>query len=136
MYVTFTVFFDDPFWVGLYKIEDETVSRCARIVFSGAPADVELYDYFLRHYNDFQFTDYADAENPVRIRNPKRRQREISKLVHDNRGVKKSYDTIKKLQHTATGKKKRTDKKALETERKNRLLIFKHQKQTKRHKCR
>ena len=136
MSVTFTVFFDDPFWVGLYNIEDETGCRYARIVFGGEPADVELYDYFLRHYNDFQFSDYAEAVNPVRIRNPKRRQREISKIVHDNRGVKKSYDTIKKLQHTTTGKKNRTDKKALETARKNRLLILKHQKQIKKHKGR
>lgn len=49
---TFTVYFDDPFWVGVLEIADEQGVRAARHVFGAEPGGQELYDFgFSRDYD-------------------------------------------------------------------------------------
>ena len=82
MLYSLTVFFEDPWWVWLFTISDESASQYCWVVFGNEPADTEVYQYFLNNYNQLKFTDGIPAmpENPVNG-NPKRRKREISKQL-------------------------------------------------------
>lgn len=45
-----TVFFDEPFWVGVFeRIEDGKLSVC-RVTFGAEPKDYEIYEFVLAHY--------------------------------------------------------------------------------------
>ncbi|MBT8224580.1 MAG: DUF2992 family protein, partial [Dactylosporangium sp.] len=44
-----TVFFDDPFWVGVLELDDGRHVRAVRQVFGAEPTGAELYQYLLRH---------------------------------------------------------------------------------------
>jgi hypothetical protein len=47
--VTFSVYFDGPFWVGVLEVVAEGRLRVARHVFGSEPTDAEVYEFLLRH---------------------------------------------------------------------------------------
>ena len=50
MKASLTVFFEDPFWVGVFeRIEDGKLSVC-KVTFGAEPKDYEVLDYILHHY--------------------------------------------------------------------------------------
>ena len=44
-----TVFFEEPFWVGVFEQETDGVIRAARVVFGAQPTDAEVFEFVLRH---------------------------------------------------------------------------------------
>ena len=74
MRITLTVFFDDPFWVGVFERADEDGLRVARVVFGDEPSGPELLSWVVsRYYAELRFSRTAlEAETPEAARNPKR----------------------------------------------------------------
>ena len=61
-----TVFFEDPFWVGVFeRIEDGKLSVC-KVTFGAEPKVYDVWDYVLHHY-------YERVFSPASVRNPGRR---------------------------------------------------------------
>ena len=51
-----TVYFDSPFWVGVFeRIEDGKLSVC-KVTFGAEPTDCEVWEFVLRHYNKLKFS--------------------------------------------------------------------------------
>ena len=74
-----TVFFDDPFWVGVFeRIEGNKLSVC-RVVFGAEPKDYEVYDFILKNYSNLKFSSNIEVEVKKGNANPKRLQREARK---------------------------------------------------------
>lgn len=42
-----TVFFEEPFWVGVFEQETDGVIRAARVVFGAQPTDAEVFEFVL-----------------------------------------------------------------------------------------
>ena len=42
---TLTVFFEEPFWVGVFEQIDQGELRAAKVVFGAEPKDYEIYDF-------------------------------------------------------------------------------------------
>jgi hypothetical protein len=96
MSLNLTVFFEDPFWVGLFSIVEGQLVRYCRVVFGGEPSDIEIYQYLHSNYRNLQFSEALQVyiEEP-KIKNPKRRQREANRKLQQTPGEKKSYAVIK-----------------------------------------
>ena len=76
-----TVFFDDPFWVGVFeRIEENKLSVC-RVVFGAEPKDYEVYAFILKNYSNLKFSSSIEVEVKKGNANPKRLQREARKQV-------------------------------------------------------
>ena len=76
-----TVFFEDPFWVGIFeRIRGGKLSVC-KVTFGAEPRDNELCEFLLSHYNELNFSPGVDTEVKKTPDNPKRRQREAGKLI-------------------------------------------------------
>ena len=78
-----TVYFEDPFWVGVFERDDETGFRVSRIVFGPEPTDAELCEYIQQQYRHVDFG--KPLQNSVRIvrkKNFKRMQREVRREVY------------------------------------------------------
>jgi hypothetical protein len=90
------VFFEDPFWVGLFTISEGASAQYCRVVFGGEPSEIEIYDFFQRNYYNLKFSESMPAvpEEHLDI-NPKRKQREVAKNLHERSSEKKSYEIIK-----------------------------------------
>ena len=51
-----TVFFEEPFWVGIFeRIEDGKLSA-AKVTFGAEPKDYDIQEFVLKHYYDLQFS--------------------------------------------------------------------------------
>lgn len=67
-----TVYFDDPFWVGVFeRIEDEKLSVC-KITFGAEPKDYEILEFVLKYYSQLKFSPAVDVTVRKETTNPKR----------------------------------------------------------------
>ena len=56
-----TVYFDTPFWVGVFeRIEDEKLSVC-KITFGAEPKDYEILEFVLKYYSQLKFSPAVDV---------------------------------------------------------------------------
>ena len=79
---TITVFFQDPFWVGLYERSSEDGYEVCKLTFGAEPKDYEVYALLLSRWRELAFSPVQTGEKgsePAR-QNPKRERREIRKL--------------------------------------------------------
>lgn len=85
--IKLTVYFEDPFWVGvLEKTEDGMLSVC-RIVYGAEPKDAEVHARLLAEWRRLRFSAPLVSEvRPVHC-NPKRRQRQVKRELAEQRGV-------------------------------------------------
>ena len=75
-----TILFQDPFWIGLYEREENGQYQVCRIVFGAEPRDQEVYLFLLEHWRKLRFSPAVAGTLPTeRVRNPKRRQREVQR---------------------------------------------------------
>ena len=91
-----TVFFEEPFWVGIFeRIEDGKLS-VAKVTFGAEPKDYEVQEYIQKCYFSLKFSSVVETVVKDIKRNPKRMQRE----------VKKSFLFEKELQTASIDKSK------------------------------
>jgi hypothetical protein len=78
MVAVFTVYFEDPFWVGLLESEDGGRLAVARHVFGAEPSNAELLQFMLYRFAAMRRSETASAaeRSPARRASPKRAQRE------------------------------------------------------------
>ena len=81
-----TVYFEEPFWVGVFeRIEDGKLSA-AKVTFGAEPKDYEVYEFILKHYYSLQFSPAVAAVVKETAKNPKKMQRDVIKQLR-NTGI-------------------------------------------------
>ena len=108
-----TVYFDNPFWVGVFeRIEDGKLSAC-KVTFGAEPKDYEVWEFVLRHYQDLKFSSAVKAELKQSADNPKRRQKNIKKQLQTVGVGTKSQQALAaqreelKIEHKKSSKEQR-----------------------------
>ncbi|WP_294352447.1 YjdF family protein [uncultured Clostridium sp.] len=77
-----TVFFENPFWVGVFEVEEGEKYKVSKFTFGSEPKEEQVQLLILR---DFYKLDFSKLENVGSLKkeskkiNPKRMQREIKK---------------------------------------------------------
>ena len=130
-----TVFFEEPFWIGIFeRISEGKLSVC-KVTFGAEPKDYEIYDFVLKNYYRLRFSPAVATDVKETGRNPKRVQREVRKQVQ-NIGIGTKSQQALKLQQ----EKLKTERKAVIRERreeeKKRQFGLKQQKRKERHRGR
>ena len=59
--VTLTVFFEDPFWVGVVERIAEGSLSASKITFGAEPKDYEVWDILLRGYDRLRFSPAVET---------------------------------------------------------------------------
>jgi hypothetical protein len=128
-----TVFFDDPFWVGVFERTDGGLLETARAVFGSEPKDYEVYAFILENYYKLGFSRPVRIETGiVRRINPKRLQRIVQREIGQF-GVGTKAQQVMKLEHEARKQERRQLSKA-EREERERLDFEKRQEKKKEKK--
>lgn len=78
-----TVFFEDPFWVGVFERTQGGETAVCRVVFGAEPRDAQVYDLVLRAYAALRFSPAVAATQRAEDArmNPKRMQRLIRRQL-------------------------------------------------------
>ena len=132
---SFTVFFEDPFWVGVYEREEPGGLTACRVVFGAEPKDYEVYDFVLRNYYRLKFSPAVATDVKEAGRNPKRVQREVRKQVQNTGIGTKSQQALKLQQEQLKTERKTVSREKREVE-KQRQFELKQQKRKEKHRGR
>lgn len=129
---SFTILFEDPFWIGLYeRVRDGTYEVC-KITFGAEPKDYEVYSFLLQNWNKLRFTLPIKKEKIEKRKiNPKRLQRQISSQLED-RGMGTKAQQVLQLQREQNKAAKRIKtKEQKEIERKQQYALRQEKKKAK-----
>jgi hypothetical protein len=130
----FIVTFEDPFWVGIIKIEDNNKIRIARWIFGSEPSEAEIYDFLYNDYDKLKFHEVqTDKVNKEYYKSPKRIQKEIRQIKQKGVNLKKSYDIIKK-QYESMKTEKKKNKKIKKQEKEVQKFQLKQEKKKQKHR--
>ena len=130
-----TVFFEEPFWVGIFeRIEDDKLS-VAKVTFGAEPKDYEVLEYLLKNYGRLKFSPTVEITVKNYKKNPKRMQR-IARKQTLEKGIGTKSQQALQLQREE-GKQKRKEKSREQKEaEKQRLFDLKQQKRKEKHRGR
>ena len=128
-----TVFFEDPFWVGIFeRIEDGKLSA-AKVTFGAEPKDYEVQEYIQKYYFRLQFSPAVATVVKEVKRNPKRMQRDAKRQMQETGIGTKSQQALKlqQEQNKQERKVKSREQKMAEAER---MFELKQQKKIQKRK--
>ena len=128
-----TVFFENPFWVGIFEnFENDNLSVC-KVTFGSEPKEYEIYDFILKKFCNLRFSNEMKSNFREKAKNPKRRQREIKKELQSKKFLKKSEEILK-LQYKENKKERKVKTKQEKELEKQRKFLLKQEKKKQKHK--
>ena len=128
-----TVYFEEPFWGGVFeRIEDGKLS-VAKVTFGAEPKDYEVQEYIQKHYFSLKFSPAVETIVKDIKRNPKRMQREARKQTIEIGIGTKSQQALKLQQEQNKQERKERSRKKKEAEE-QRMFELKQQKKREKHK--
>lgn len=132
MKASLTVFFEDPFWVGVFeRIEEGKLSVC-KVTFGAEPKDYEVFDYILHHYYELVFSPAVEMVIRHAAGNPKRRSRNARKQL-ENTGIgTKSQQALQRQREELKTERRQFSREEREAEAQRRFVMKQEKKKEKR----
>lgn len=128
-----TVYFDNPFWVGMFeRTENGKLSVC-RVVFGAEPNDCEVFEFVLKNFCKLKFSPAVDVAVKKEVKNPKRMQREVKKQLMPVGIGTKSQQALNLQREENKSVRKRVMRKERDIE-KQRQFELKRQKRKEKHR--
>lgn len=132
----FSVYFEPPFWIGLYEREEDARLCVARVVFGSEPSDAEVWAYLLENFGHLRFTRPVEAGGmKPKAGNPKRMQRAAAKELQTAGTGTKAQQAIKQ-QIEEHKLERRSRLKRKNEEEKQRQFALRQQKKKEKHRGR
>jgi len=108
-----TVFFEDPFWIGVFERTDEGKLTVCKVTFGAEPRDGDVWEFILQHYDKLLFSTAVETEIRQTADNPKRRLRNARKQTERSGVSTKSQEALnlqreeRKTERRQLGRKQR-----------------------------
>ena len=128
-----TVFFEDPFWVGVFERNENGKLSVAKVTFGTEPKDYEVLEFINRNYYHLQFSPAVETIVKDTKKNPKRAQREAKKQTLETGIGTKSQQALKLQQEQNKQERKARSHEQREAEN-QRLFELKQMKKREKHK--
>ncbi len=125
-YGSLTVYFEEPFWVGIFEITENGRLSASKITFGSEPRDCEIYELILKGYYRLQFSPSVKADIKPAAKNPKKMQRDIKRLLQ-NRGTGTKSQQAVKLCYEQSKQKRKSERRTKKAEDKKRRFELKRQ---------
>ena len=134
-YGKLTVYFEDPFWVGVFeRIENGKLSVC-KVTFGAEPKDSDVWEFVLKNYYRLRFSPSVDVAVKTETANPKRLQREARKQTALSGIGTKSQQALQLQREESKLERKTLSREQREAE-KQRQFELKQQKRKEKHRGR
>lgn len=127
-----TVYFEEPFWVGVFERVDNNKLSVCKVTFGAEPKDYEIWEFILKYYYDLKFSPVVETAIKQVADNPKRRSRNARKQVKNTGIGTKSQHALKlqqeesKVEHRQISKEQRDAEKQKQFELKQQKRREKH----------
>ena len=128
-----TIYFEDPFWVGVFeRIENRKLS-VAKVTFGEKPKDYDVLEFINRNYYHLQFSPAVETVVKDTKKNPKRAQRDAKKQTLETGIGTKSQQALKLQQEQNKQERKVRSREQRDAES-QRLFELKQIKKREKHK--
>lgn len=108
-YARLTVYFEDPFWVGLFERGGGGTREACKVTFGPEPKDCEVYAFLLENHRRPRFSPAMKGQSPAaEAANPKRRQRQIQRQLDPACGTRAQQALAAQREQGREAKKRRT----------------------------
>lgn len=130
-----TVFFEEPFWVGLFeRISDGQLSVC-KVTFGAEPKDYDVLEVIIRRYHRLVFSPSVAVTEKASAVNPKRKQKIARKQTLQTGVGTKSQQALKLQREEMKTERRQISREEREAE-KQRKFELKQQKRKEKHRGR
>ena len=130
-----TVYFDAPFWAGLFERIENGKLSVSKVTFGAEPKDCEVWAFVLKSYGQLKFSPPVNITVKKEASNPKRLQREARKQsAHPAVGTKAQQAL--QIQREENKLIRKTVSRQQREAEKQRLFELKQQKRKEKHKGR
>ena len=130
-----TVYFEDPFWVGIFERIDDGKLSAAKVTFGAEPKDYVIQEFADRHYYNLNFSPSVEVTIRQDAVNPKRRQREARKQSRVS-GIGTKSQLALKLQQEENKLERKVISREIKEAEKQRKFELKRQKRKEKHRGR
>ena len=128
-----TIYFEDPFWVGVFeRIENRKLS-VAKVTFGVEPKDYDVLEFINRNYYHLQFSPAVETVVKDTKKNPKRAQRDAKKQTLETGIGTKSQQALKLQQEQNKQERKDRSREQRDAES-QRLFELKQMKKKEKHR--
>ena len=128
-----TIYFEDPFWVGVFeRIENRKLS-VAKVTFGVEPKDYDVLEFINRNYYHLQFSPAVETVVKDTKKNPKRAQRDAKKQTLETGIGTKSQQALKLQQEQNKQERKVRNREQRDAEN-QRLFELRQLKKREKHK--
>ncbi len=129
-----TVFFEEPFWVGVYERTEGGRYTVCKVTFGAEPREPEVYAFFLKNWGRLRCSPSMQVQNCAQKRpNPKRMQRAIKKQLQADGVGTKAQKALKLQQEQGKIERKTTSRAAKEAQQEH-IFALRQQKRREKHK--
>ncbi|MDD5935781.1 MAG: YjdF family protein [Clostridiales bacterium] len=130
-----TVYFEEPFWVGIFeKIANGKLS-VAKVTFGAEPKDYEVKEFILKHYYHLRFSPAVATVVKESKKNPKRRQRDAKKQLQ-NVGIGTKSQQALKIQQEQNKQERKVRSREQKLAEAEKMFELKQQKKKEKHRGR
>ena len=134
-YVSLTVCFEPPFWVGVYERTCGRRYEVCKITFGAQPHDYEVYEFLLHHARSLRFSPAVRTDKPInRARNPKRLQRDIRRQLQSASGIGTKAQQTLQLQREQTKQERHVRTRSQREAEKQRQFDLRQAKRKQKHR--
>jgi len=130
-----TVFFEDPFWVGIFEVIDEGKLAVSKVTFGAEPKDYDIYELIKEHFYDLQFSPAVTTVVKETRPNPKRMQRDAKKMLQE-KGIGTKSQQALKLQQEQNKQERKTKSREQKLAEEERMFELKQQKKKEKRRGR
>ncbi len=131
--VELTVFFEEPFWVGVFERYEDGKLSVAKVTFGAEPKDYDVYQFILEHYYGLQFSPAVAAVAKETKKNPKRMKRDARNQMQEIGIGTKSQQALK-LQQEQNKQQRRVKSREQKLAEAERMFELKQQKKKEKHR--
>ncbi len=129
-----TVFFEDPYWVGVFERESDGGLEVCRVVFGAEPTEAVLCEYLLTRWNQLCFSKAVPGTFSLQTDLSPRKLRKIARRETQPVGIGTKAQQALKLQLESGKKAHEEDVRRYSNEQKERLRQLKQQKKKEKHR--
>ena len=130
-----TVFFEEPFWVGVFECVDGDRLRASKVTFGSEPKDYEVRDFIAKNYFLLNFSPAVETVCREQNKNPKRMQREAKKQLLET-GIGTRSQQALKLQQEQNKQERKIRTRAQREADERRSYELRQQKKKEKHRGR
>ena len=112
-----TVFFEEPFWMGIFECISVGKLSVYKVTFGAEPKDYEVYDFVLKNYYQLRFSLAVATDVKESGRNPKRIKREVRKQIQNTGIGTKSQQALKLQQEQLKTERKTVSREQREAQK-------------------